>query len=124
MCQSYLKYPPLLYRTVQSQSSVRYHWPLWPKHRAKILYWHWLSSYVHKRNKPKCSAISKIRCKAVQRYLLQFDLLEMQIGMLHWLYIAYDVEAHQLVFPKNTNKLCFRCYMMNMVIRDWTTHWL
>ena len=40
--------------------------------------------YVHKEDKPKGSPISKIRCKAVQKYLLQFDQLVMKHDMLHW----------------------------------------
>ena len=56
--------------------------------------------YVHKENKPKGSAISKIRCKVVQKYLLQFDLLVMKQGVLHWVYITNDVESLQLVPPK------------------------
>ena len=78
--------------------------------------------YVHKGRKPKGLAISKIRCKAVQKYLLQFDWLVMKQGVLHWIYITNDVESHQLVLSKNTIKPCFISCMMTMVIRDWTTH--
>ena len=54
--------------------------------------------YVHKGDKPNGSAISKIR--AVWRYLLQFDWMVMKQGVLHWVYIANDVESHQFVLPK------------------------
>ena len=56
--------------------------------------------YVHKREIPKGLAISKITCKAVQKYLLQFDSLIMKQGVLYWIYNTNDVESHQLVLPK------------------------
>ena len=49
--------------------------------------------------KPKTSAIAKIKSKAVRKYLLQFDRLTLQKGVLHWLYINNDVEYHQLILP-------------------------
>ena len=49
--------------------------------------------------KPKGLVISKIRCKAVCKYLLQFDQLVLKQGVLHQMYITNDVESHQLVLP-------------------------
>ena len=49
--------------------------------------------------KPKTSAIAKIKSKAVRKYLLQFDRLTMKIGVLHQLFINNDVEHHQVVLP-------------------------
>ena len=74
--------------------------------------------YTCKWEKPKGSVISKIRYKAVCKYLLQFDHLILKQGVLHQIYITKDVESHQFM------KLCFICYIMTMVIRDWTRHWL
>ena len=55
--------------------------------------------FVHKGVKPKGSVISKIRCKAVHKYLLQFDQLVLKQGVPHWIYITNDVESHELVLP-------------------------
>ena len=55
--------------------------------------------FVHKGVKPKGSVIAKIRCKAAQKYLLQFDHLVLKQGVLHQIYIINDVETHQLVLP-------------------------
>ena len=55
--------------------------------------------YIHKGVKPKGSVIAKIRCKAAQIYLLQFDRLVLKQGVLHHIYISNDVETHQLVLP-------------------------
>ena len=55
--------------------------------------------YIHKGVKPKGSMTSKIRCKAAQKYLLQFDRLVLKQGVLHHIYISNDVESHQLVLP-------------------------
>ena len=49
--------------------------------------------------KPKRSAIAKIKSKTVQKYLLQFDRLTLKKGVLHRLYIHNDVEFHQMVLP-------------------------
>ena len=49
--------------------------------------------------KPKTSAIAKIKSKAVRKYLLQFDRLTLKKGVLHQLYIHNDVEFHQMVLP-------------------------
>ena len=49
--------------------------------------------------KPKTSAIAKIKSKAVRKYLLQFDRLTLKKGVLHRLYIHDDVEFHQMVLP-------------------------
>ena len=49
--------------------------------------------------KPKTSAISKMKSKAVRKYLFQFNWLNLKKGVLHWLYINNDVEYHQLILP-------------------------
>ena len=49
--------------------------------------------------KPKTLPIAKIKSKAVQKYLLQFDRLTLKKGVLHRLYIHNDVEFHQMVLP-------------------------
>ena len=49
--------------------------------------------------KPKTSAIAKIKSKAVQKYLLQFNRLTMKKGVIHWLYINNDVQYNQMVLP-------------------------
>ena len=49
--------------------------------------------------KPKTSAIAKIKSKALQKYLLQFEGLTLKKGVLHQLYIHNDVEFHQMVLP-------------------------
>ena len=55
--------------------------------------------YVHKGGTTGLGHF-KIRCKAIQKYLLQFDGLVMKQGVLHWKYITNNVESHQLVLPK------------------------
>ena len=55
--------------------------------------------YVTAREKLKSLAIAKIKSKAVQKYLLQFDRLTFKWGVLHWLYINNDVEYHQMILP-------------------------
>ena len=55
--------------------------------------------FIHKGVKPKVSVTAKIRCKAAQKYLLQFDRLVLKQGVLHHIYISNDVETHQLVLP-------------------------
>ena len=49
--------------------------------------------------KPKTSAIAKIKSKAVRKYLLQFEQLTLKKGVLHHLYINNNVEYHQLILP-------------------------
>ena len=49
--------------------------------------------------KLKTSAIAKVKSKAVRKYLLQFDWLTLEKGVLHCLYINNDVEYHQLILP-------------------------
>ena len=68
--------------------------------------------------KPKTSAITKVKSKAVRKYLLQFDWLTLKKGVLHHLYINNDVEYHQLILSSTKHK-CLACYMMAKVIRDW-----
>ena len=55
--------------------------------------------YVTACKKPKTLAITKIKSKAVRKYLLQFEWLTLQKGVLHWLYINNNVEYHQLILP-------------------------
>ena len=55
--------------------------------------------YVTASEKPKTSAITKMKSKAVRKYLLQFEQLTLKKGVLHWLYINNDVEYHQMVHP-------------------------
>ena len=55
--------------------------------------------FVIAREKLKASAISKIKSKAVQKYLLQFDRLTFKQGVLHQLHINNDVEYHQMILP-------------------------
>ena len=79
---------------------------------------------ICKVEKPKGLVISKIRCKAVYKYLLQFDQLTLKQSVLHQIYITNDVESHQLVLPRKYHEAMFVCYMMIMFIRYWTGHWL
>ena len=58
-----------------------------------------LIPFMHKGVKPRGLLISKIKCKAAQKYLLQFDQLVLKQGVLHQIYIINDVETHQLVLP-------------------------
>ena len=44
--------------------------------------------------KPKTSAITKVKSKAVRKYLLQFDQLTLKKGLLHHLYTNNNVEYH------------------------------
>ena len=55
--------------------------------------------YVIASEKPKTSAIAKMKSKAVRKYLLQFEWLTLKKGVLHQLYINNDVEYHQLILP-------------------------
>ena len=55
--------------------------------------------YVTAGEKPKTSAIAKMKSKAVRKYLLQFKWLTLKKGVLHWLYINNDVKYHQLILP-------------------------
>ena len=55
--------------------------------------------YVMVGEKPKTSAITKMKSKAVRKYLLQFEQLTLKKGVLHWLYINNNVEYHQLILP-------------------------
>ena len=60
--------------------------------------------YICKGVEPKGLVIAKIRCKAAQKYLLQFDRLVLKQGVLHHIYISNDVETHQLVLPLGNHK--------------------
>ena len=55
--------------------------------------------YVTASEKPKTLAITKIKSKAVRKYLLQFEQLTLKKGVLHCLYINNDVEYHQMILP-------------------------
>ena len=63
--------------------------------------------FMCKGVKPKGLVISKIRCKAVHKYLLQFDQLVLKQGVLHQIYITNDVESHQLVLPLKYHETVF-----------------
>ena len=54
---------------------------------------------VTEGEKPKTSAIAKVKSKAVRKYFLKFDRLTLKKGVLHQLYINNDVEYHQLILP-------------------------
>ena len=95
MCQGYMKYLILLYRPVRSQSSIRGHQPLWPEAQTNDSVLGLVIQYVHKGDKPNCSAFLKIRFNAVWKYLLQFDQMVMKQGVLHQLNIFNDVESNQ-----------------------------
>ena len=49
--------------------------------------------------KLKTSAITKVKSKAVRKYLLQFDQLNLKKGVLYHLCINNNVEYHQLILP-------------------------
>ena len=55
--------------------------------------------YITAWEKLKSSAITKIKSKAVWKYLLQFHRLTFKQGVLHCLYINNDVEYHQMILP-------------------------
>ena len=44
--------------------------------------------------------VAKIKSKAAQKYLLQYDLLTLKKDVLHHLYIHNDGEHHQLILPE------------------------
>ena len=56
-------------------------------------------NYVTAGEKPKTSAIAKMKSKVVRKYLLQFEWLTLKKGVLHRLYINNDIEYHQLILP-------------------------
>ena len=56
-----------------------------------------LGLVIAQGGKPKGSVISNIRCKAVHKYLFQFDWLVMKQQVLHRIYTTNYVESHQLV---------------------------
>ena len=93
MHQSYMKYLILLYRTC-SLSFNEVSPATMAKAQTKDSILGLVIQYVHKGDKPKGSMISKIKCKAVQKYLLQFIWLVMKQGVLHWIYLSSDVESH------------------------------
>ena len=78
--------------------------------------------FIHKEVKPRGSVISKIRCKAVHKYLFQFYHLVLKEGVLHLIYITNYVESHQLVLLLKYHEAI--CNMMTMIIRGGTRHWL
>ena len=68
--------------------------------------------YVTAREKLKSWAITKIKSKAVQKYLLQFDRLTFKQGVLHHFYINIDVDYHKMILPIKYQVLGFKCYLM------------
>ena len=83
--------------------------------------------------KPKISAIAKVKSKAVRKYLLQFDWLTLKKGVLHCLYINNDVEYHQLILPikyqvpghqglECTLALCWERFYWNTMFQDVTNY--
>ena len=94
---SSMQYLTLQFRLVQSQFLIKCHQPLWPKAQTKDSALGLIIPFVHKGIKPKGLVISKIRCKAVCKYLLQFNHLVLEQGVLHQIYITNDVESHQFV---------------------------
>ena len=60
--------------------------------------------FIDKGVKPKGLVISKIRCKAACKFLLQFNRLVLKQGVLHQIYIINDVERHHLVLPLKYHK--------------------
>ena len=55
--------------------------------------------YVTAVEKPKTSAIAKMKSKAVRKYLLQFEWMTLKKGVLHRLYINNNVEYYLLILP-------------------------
>ena len=55
--------------------------------------------YVTARDIWKSLAITKIKSKAVPKYLLQFDRLTFKQGVQHHQYINNNVEYHQMILP-------------------------
>ena len=92
--------------------------------------------------KPKTSAITKVKSKAVRKYLLQFDWLTLKKGVLHQLYINNDVGYQQLILPikyqaqvlsllhdgqghqglECTLALCWERFYWNTMIQDVTNY--
>ena len=89
------------------KSLIRCHWPLWPMHRPGI------HSICTQGGQTKGLCHLKNRCKAVEKYLLQFNQLVMKQGFLHQVYITNDVESHQLVLPKECQQV-----MLDMLHND------
>ena len=69
MCPSYMKYLTLLFRPVFDQVSLATMAQEQTKDSALGL----VIPYICKGKKPKGTIISKVRCKAVHKSLLQFD---------------------------------------------------
>ena len=61
-------------------------------------------TFICKAVKPKGLVISKIKCKASRKYLLQFDHLVLKQGVLHQIYFINDLETHHLVLPLKYHK--------------------
>ena len=92
--------------------------------------------------KPKTSAITKIKSKAVRKYLLWFKRLTLKKGVLHLLYINNDVEYHPLILPikyqaqvlkllhdgqghqglERTPALCWERFYWNTMFQDVTNY--
>ena len=89
--------------------------------------------YVTAGEKLKSSAIAKIKPKAVQQCLLQFDRVTFKQGVLHHLYTNNDIKYHQMILPimyqvqvlqilhdgqghqcvERTTALCRECFNLN-----------
>ena len=92
--------------------------------------------------KPKTPAITKVKSKAVRKYLLQFNQLTLKKGVLHHLYINNDVEYHHLILSvqyqaqvlsllhdgqghqglEHTLALCWERFYWNTVVQDVTNY--
>ena len=94
-----MQYPTLQFRPVQSQFFDQVPSASMVKAQAKDFVLGLVIPFVHMGIKPKGSVISNIKCKAVHKYLLQFDQLVLKQGAHHQIYIINDVESHQLVLP-------------------------
>ena len=80
--------------------------------------------FMHKGVKPKGLAIANNKCKATQKYLLQFDHLVLKQGVLHQIYIINDVETHQLLLPLKYHDAVLCMLHDDYGHQDWTGLWL
>ena len=65
---------------------------------APVLEW------VRVGKQPTKAAIYQVRSKSTWQLMYQFHRLTLKDGVLHCLYIHYDVEYHQLVLPQRYHK--------------------
>ena len=80
MCPSSMQYPTLQFGLVQSQFLIRCHWATMAKAQSKDSVLELVIPFMHKGVNPKGLVISKIKCKAAQKYLLQFDSFSFETG--------------------------------------------